>query len=188
MSARFKVPPGWPVPPPGWTPPDGWRPDPSWPPAPPDWIFWVDDGVDGAGASDPYPTADTLPPADHPLPLAPPPKDVAPTAAPPPASVTDPPINHDRETDVESLRERVADLEAQLRKQAASADESTGVIELNDERVLQEVGIYRYHHPLENAVEFRARLSEVQEGIKHCVKQGRAVLENASLNWPHPTP
>ena len=32
------------------------------------------------------------------------------------------------------------------------------VVELDDERVLQDVGIYRYHHPLENAVAYRDRL------------------------------
>lgn len=174
MSARYNVPPGWPAPPPGWTPPEGWQPDPSWPPAPPDWIFWVDDEADGAGASEP--TADALPPEDHPRPSTPPPRESAPAAAPPPTSVTDARVKQVRETDEESLRQRVADLEAQLRKKAESTEQSNGVIELDDERVLQEVGIYRYHHPLENAVEFKARLAEIQEGIKHSVKQRTAVL------------
>ncbi|MBA2725492.1 MAG: DUF4041 domain-containing protein, partial [Actinobacteria bacterium] len=177
MSARFSVPPGWPVPPPGWTPPDGWQPDPSWSPAPPGWIFWVDDEVNGSGASEPRPAAETSPPADPPPPSPPRPQGFAPTAVPPlPTSTPDALIDSDPEAEVESLRERVADLETQLRKQAASADQSSGVIELEDERVLQEVGIYRYHHPLENAVDFKARLAEIQEGIKQSVKQKRAVL------------
>ena len=173
MSARYNPPPGWPAPPPGWTPPEGWQPDPSWPPAPPDWIFWVDDEADAGGASGP--TADALPPEDHPRPSTPPPIVAAPTA-PPPTSATEPHVKQDPETDVESLRERIADLEAQLRTRAASTDQGNGVIELDDERVLQEVGIYRYHHPLENADEFKARLAEIQEGIKQSVKQRTAVL------------
>jgi cell division septum initiation protein DivIVA len=41
--------------------------------------------------------------------------------------------------------------------------------------VLQEVGIYRYHHPLENAEAFRDRLRDLQERIKEAVKAGDAI-------------
>lgn len=50
------------------------------------------------------------------------------------------------------------------------------MVDLDDERVLQEVGIYRYHHPLENADEFKAEVAEVHEGIRRAIKQGTAVL------------
>ena len=43
------------------------------------------------------------------------------------------------------------------------------------ERVLQEVGIYRYHHPLENADAFKARLRDLQERTKEAVKGGEAI-------------
>jgi hypothetical protein len=49
------------------------------------------------------------------------------------------------------------------------------VVDLDDERVLQEVGIYRYHHPLANSEAFRDRLKELQERIKDTVKQGQAI-------------
>ena len=49
-------------------------------------------------------------------------------------------------------------------------------VELDDERVLQEVGIYRYHHPLENAAQYKDQLAALSDDIKTMVKQGEAVL------------
>lgn len=51
-------------------------------------------------------------------------------------------------------------------------------MELHDERVLQEVGIYRYHHPLENAAAYKERLTELDRRIAAVVKEGRAILAN----------
>jgi hypothetical protein len=74
---------------------------------------------------------------------------------------------------------RIALLEAEnsgLRKQLAAvginADE---VADLNDERVLQSVGIYRYHHPLEDAVAYRERLAALYEQIADCTKSDTAI-------------
>jgi hypothetical protein len=64
-------------------------------------------------------------------------------------------------------------LEAEIARLHASGN---GVVELDDERILQEVGIYRYHHPLETSAEFRDRLAELQEQIKDFVKRGDAIL------------
>ncbi len=83
--------------------------------------------------------------------------------APPPASV-----------DVPALLERIAGLEAALA--AAGSSSSAEVIELNDQRVLQDVGIYRYHHPLEDAAAYKDRLREVDDHVTEFVKAGRAVL------------
>jgi hypothetical protein len=55
-------------------------------------------------------------------------------------------------------------------------DSSTDLVDLSDERVLQEVGIYRYHHPLENSAEYRDKLDDLQEKIKNSVKSGAAIL------------
>lgn len=49
-------------------------------------------------------------------------------------------------------------------------------MELSDERVLQEVGIYNYHHPLETSEAYRDRLRELQERIKEAVKANDAIL------------
>jgi hypothetical protein len=53
---------------------------------------------------------------------------------------------------------------------------SSEVVDLDDERVLQEVGIYRYHHPLENSEEFKGRLQALEEEIKDTIKRGDGVL------------
>jgi hypothetical protein len=60
------------------------------------------------------------------------------------------------------------------RLEAIGTDADT-VVELDDERVLQDVGIYRYHHPLENAVAYRARLDGVGARIAELVKAGTAI-------------
>jgi hypothetical protein len=46
---------------------------------------------------------------------------------------------------------------------------------LDDDRVLQEVGIYRYHHPLENAAAFRDRLDDLGARIAEVARAGRAI-------------
>ena len=49
-------------------------------------------------------------------------------------------------------------------------------VELDDQRALQQVGIYRYHHPLEDAAAYSSRLSEINDTITVMVKAGTAVL------------
>jgi len=77
--------------------------------------------------------------------------------------------------DEEALRGRIRELEAEVGRLLADGANSVRV-ELDDERVLQEVGIYRYHHPLENAAEYKTELSELNEQIKGMVKARDAVL------------
>ena len=145
---RFNPPPNWPKPPAGWAPPHGWNPDPSWP-APPDrWQLWLPD--DDANVS---PVAAVLNPADAvPGPVA--------TVATSPA-------------DTSRLLARIAELEGQLE---AGRSGSPDAIELNDQRMLQDVGIYRYHHPLENAALYKDRLAQLDAQIDEVVRAGKAVL------------
>jgi hypothetical protein len=77
------------------------------------------------------------------------------------------------------MDQRIALLEAEnlaLRAslEAIGADPSNVVI-LDDERVLQDVGIYRYHHPLENALAYRERLDGISSRIAEMVKAGAAI-------------
>ncbi|XAS71631.1 DUF4041 domain-containing protein [Micrococcaceae bacterium Sec5.1] len=51
-------------------------------------------------------------------------------------------------------------------------------VELNDGLVLQEVGIYRYHHPLENAASYRDRLGEIETRIADLVRAGGAIIKS----------
>ena len=77
------------------------------------------------------------------------------------------------------LAARVALLEAEnaaLRaKISSSGDDAEAFVLLDDERILQEVGIYRYHHPLENAEAYKERLDELGMRIAELVKAGRAI-------------
>lgn len=113
--------------------------------------MWVVDGEDVAAPHVPAP--------EEPDDLAPSPGEEA---------VVEPPV-------VESavLLVRIAALEAAL---AAAMSGSEGVIELSDQRVLQDVGIYRYHHPLEDAAAYKDRLHALEAEIDEVVKAGRAVL------------
>ena len=57
----------------------------------------------------------------------------------------------------------------------ASTTDADQIVVLDDEQVLQDVGIYRYHHPLENAVAYKERLDELARRIAELVKAGGAI-------------
>lgn len=183
----FNPPPGWPKPPVGWTPPENWAPDPSWPAAPPGWTFWVQE----AAPTDPptQPEAETEQQATQPAT----PEDPSPVAAAP-TPEQEPSVDRlllteelrrrrEAEAQVRALTAQLAATEAETARLVAQATAATpasastsDVIELDDERVLQEVGIYRYHHPLENSEEFRNRLRDLQNRVNESVKQGDAII------------
>lgn len=150
---RFNPPPDWPQPPEGWTPPASWTPDPAWPDPPDGWELWLP------------PLADvTTPPSED-----------AVTEANPPHT---PSALHADESEP-GIPQRLADLESEnaaLRAQLKSDGGSPGeVIVLDDEQVLQSVGIYRYHHPLENAVAYKEQLTELGTRLSHLVKSDQAI-------------
>jgi Domain of unknown function (DUF4041)/T5orf172 domain len=82
--------------------------------------------------------------------------------------------------DTGALKAKVTELEFELRMLRSAAE---GLIDLDDERVLQEVGIYRYHHPLENAVAFKDRLEVIQVQIKEVLKSGEAILASDMFTY-----
>ncbi len=164
---RFNPPPGWPTPPEGWTPPPGWNPDPAWPAPPPGWhLFVPDDGSEPDVDADKSVTGQTTgaPPTD-PAQGAPGTRQNPALAVPP----TPPPL---RGVDPAPLLTRIADLEAAL----AAAQGGADLIDLSDQRALQDVGIYRYHHPLENAAAYKDRLRSLEDKIGETVKSSRAIL------------
>ena len=63
-------------------------------------------------------------------------------------------------------------LRARLEAVGSDANE---IVQLDDERVLQDVGIYRYHHPLENAVAYKSRLDALATRIAETVKANAAI-------------
>ncbi len=158
----FNPPPGWPTPPLGWKPPNGWKPDPAWPAVPAGWSLWI-----------PEPRTEPSLPID-PKPETPPPTDVSSTATP----------DADSADELDTLRTTVAELQAQLaRSQEQNGPLGNGLVDLDDERVLQEVGIYRYHHPLEDSAEYHGQLQGLQERVKEFIKSGSAILASEMFTF-----
>lgn len=152
-SLKFNPPPGWPKPPVGWVPPNGWKPDPGWPPPPPGWQLWVSDGA---------PAVDTALGAIF--------EPVRATQYSSGDIVADLPMSVDQRIDL--LQAENAALRARL---GSPGTGTNSVIVLDDERVLQDVGIYRYHHPLENALAYRDRLDDIAARIASTIKTDAAI-------------
>ncbi len=136
-------------PPPGWPrPPEGWTPPKGWTPDP----AWPapPPGWEFWSAVDSG-SADTPPPTPQR------------TSRPPPAS--------DDARRIATLEAEILALRARLDARAPDDD----LVVLDDERVLQEVGIYRYHHPLENAVAYQTRLGDLSTHIAELVRAGHAI-------------
>lgn len=149
----FNPPPGWPKPPKGWTPPHGWKPDPAWPVPPPGWQLWIPNGT---------PMGDS----------------VFSSGSNPSATMEKSQGESDPQSPT-SMDQRIAFLEAEntvLRTRLESLGTDPGnVVILDDERVLQDAGIYRYHHPLENALAYRERLDGIAARIADTIKVGAAI-------------
>ena len=152
----FNPPPGWPAPPPGWKPPAGWTPDPAWPDPPEGWQLWLPEGSEEV----PPQATETSPAGEDDE-----------SATQEDASTSERPAV-DESYRVALLESEIAALRAQL---AETQDESDDLVVLDDERVLQSVGIYRYHHPLENAVAYKERLKEQGSRVAELIKSGRAI-------------
>lgn len=75
-----------------------------------------------------------------------------------------------------ALLARVAELEAALARAQAQGIGVGEVVDLDDQRVLQDVGIYRYHHPLEDAAAYKDRLRSLEAEMDDVIKSGRGVL------------
>lgn len=146
-------PPGWPKPPKGWTPPHNWKPDPAWPAPPPGWQLWIpDDASMGDSAFGSGSNSSTAMQKPH---------------------------GESRSHSPMSLDQWIAFLEAEnaaLRARLDSLGTDPGnVVVLDDERVLQDAGIYRYHHPLESALAYRERLNDIGVRIAETIKVGVAI-------------
>jgi len=170
VARVFNPPPGWPKPPEGWQPPESWQPDPNWPSPPAGWELWISTADEpDAGSDDTRPIDST---AQAPLPAP-----VTPSQAP-----LLPPGDTPESGELRTLRAENEQLRADLA--AFRSDPSgTDLVELDDERVLQEVGIYQYHHPLENADMYRDRLASLQTRIKEMVKAGTAILASDMFTY-----
>lgn len=155
---RFNPPPGWPTPPASWVPPEGWKPDPSWPPSPEGWELFIDDEASGDAGGGVPPEA---------------PESEAPVAGQEPNALVQPPASPAAGPETAVLLARIAALEAAL---ALKQPNDGSVVELSDQQVLQDVGIYRYHHPLEDAAAYKDRLKTLESNVDEVIKSGKAIL------------
>jgi hypothetical protein len=51
---------------------------------------------------------------------------------------------------------------------------------LSDEEILISVGVYNYHHPLENSIEYKDRLKEIQKKLSNLAREGKAIQKSVS--------
>lgn len=165
----FNPPPGWPQPPPSWRPPPNWKPDPSWPEIPEGWQLWIEsDEVQNVADQETAPS-DQVPEAS----LEPKERLSANTGAE--AALNDDNLRH------ENKRLR-AELRA-IRNQELPHLSDEEWVELNDQRVLQSAGIYRYHHPLENASAYKEQLRALNTEIKECIQANEAILTSSLFTF-----
>lgn len=145
------------------------NPPPGWPKPPPDWVppkGWKPDPL-----WPPLPTGWQLWVSDSP-PAHPP---ANPSGIKPDASASAAP-----ETRISQLEAENAALRARL---SSGGKESEAVVDLNDERVLQGAGVYRYHHPLENAIAYRERLDAISSQIAEMIKGGTAIEASTTFTF-----
>ena len=162
-ALMFNPPPGWPKPPDGWTPPKGWVPDPSWPEPPPGWQIWIAVGDKGNMAPPGDGSGNRPPPSAH-----------------EPVRVPDANAHRNADQRIALLEVENSALRARLAAVGTNADE---VVTLDDERVLQDAGIYRYHHPLENALAYVDRLHELITRIAEMVKADSAIEKSSAFTF-----
>ncbi|MDP3631014.1 MAG: DUF4041 domain-containing protein, partial [Actinomycetota bacterium] len=149
----FNPPPGWPKPPDGWVPPRGWTPDPAWPDPPEGWQLWLPGGA----------REETTPDNNASTPAS----DAVSKGAP----VAETVVSSETSRRIAILEGENAALRAQLEAATAGSD----VVVLDDEWILQEVGVYRYHHPLENAAAYKERLDKIGIRTAELVKSNSAI-------------
>lgn len=145
---KFNPPPNWPKPPDDWVPPKGWSPDPSWPPVPEGWLLWIDSSESQVGMEASNAFLESQPSEPN---------------------VT---ASEDAMSEVDKLREEIRALRHQLdllEKRSSKDDD------FNDEEVIRSVGIYRYHHPLENAQSYKSELKLIDHQLVCMVKEKRAI-------------
>jgi len=74
----------------------------------------------------------------------------------------------------------------QARSQLAATQNQLGevrakIIVTEEQALLQEVGIYEYRHPLDDAVAYKGKLTETKDALKTMVRNGQAV--QATTTW-----
>ncbi|MET9027087.1 DUF4041 domain-containing protein [Nocardia sp. NPDC004168] len=86
-----------------------------------------------------------------------------------------------KERESADLQDRIQELTAQLQAHPTTAGappplNDPRLITVDDALVLQEVGIYEYHHPLENADSYKQALAELRADVREAVKTSEAIV------------
>ncbi|MFE4456663.1 DUF4041 domain-containing protein [Nocardia tengchongensis] len=86
-----------------------------------------------------------------------------------------------KERESADLQDRVQELTAQLQAHRAppavpTTSNDPRLITVDDALVLQEVGIYEYHHPLENAESYKQALADLRADVRQAVKTSEAIV------------
>ena len=80
--------------------------------------------------------------------------------------------------EVAELQRRREQIAAQISSELARLDSvRTQVINTEEEQVLQEIGVYRYRHPLSDVVAYQAALRQLQDEIKSTVAHKDGAVE-----------
>lgn len=91
------------------------------------------------------------------------------------------------QSEVESLRQTAATAQADGDRQRQEIYNQLAilrqtVVETEEAAILQEVGVYRYRHPLDDSVAYRAELARIQDQIKAMVKRDGGAI-TATTTW-----
>lgn len=80
------------------------------------------------------------------------------------------------------LRRELEQLSARKQHLSTEVEQlQSQLVKTSDALILQEVGIYQYHHPLQNSVEYKAHLDKIEEQTKALIKSNKAVT--AVTSW-----
>jgi Domain of unknown function (DUF4041)/Protein of unknown function (DUF2510)/Meiotically up-regulated gene 113 len=87
---------------------------------------------------------------------------------------------------VEAEMKRLSSEASQLRAERSALERQigearSGLVEVQAQAELQDVGLYRYHHPAESSVALQAELDSVRAQIKRCVRDKGAI--SATVNF-----
>lgn len=91
------------------------------------------------------------------------------------------------QAEVAEIARQVANAHADAERQRHEAEGQLAalrqhVVATEETAILQEVGIYRYRHPLDDSVAYRMELARIQDQIKAMVKKDGGAI-NATTSW-----
>jgi hypothetical protein len=83
----------------------------------------------------------------------------------------------------EIITEQSSNLDFDLLRAQIETELRSRVVELDDKLVLQEAGIYEYHHPLESADQYQEALEAIRAEIRDSIRNKTAILSNSQFAY-----